>query len=193
MCDIKSIVGSTGGCENNNPPGLRTKLYLCPVAEMTGQPKTEAEIKILASQTPAQGDTMIIGEEFPMSASTGLGYFREFDILTSSGAVTDTLEGEIGGRAFSTSIEFEIAGSNAVKREFANNMRNKPVVAIIAAKNGDRLVVGRYDDPARAETIELATGKAPGDKHGATYKLTAATGNPAMVYKSSLVIDVSPS
>ena len=181
-------------CGQRKLPGTKSKLYLIPKGEIVGWPKTEAAIKIAASQVPEIGDTKILGEAFTLVPDTGKGYFRTFDILMDTGAVKDELEGDLGGQGFKSSIPFTIVGTEAEQLEFADTVvaYSGCLVAVLETRTGTRRVLGEPDLPAVVESIKGGTGQKNGDINGFEYVLKASTGLTAPIYKKGLALNVTP-
>ena len=88
-------------CGVANPAGTEVDLYYTCSCELNAWPKTRWEVVTAASGTPAEGDTMILDEPFSFSgAPSGSGYWRKATIIVDTGAITDAVEGEVGGQGF---------------------------------------------------------------------------------------------
>lgn len=186
MSNLKSL---TNACGTRFTPGTRSKLYLIPKGELTAWPQTEAELG-----GTDQGDTKILGEAFAFNAVSGEGFWREYDILVDTGAVNETLEGEIGGQSIISRVNFFVQGVSAIQKEFADTIVDFAgcLIAMIADKSGNYHVVGNLDDPCFIETIEGGTGTAPGDRVGYAYTLYSNTGQTSMLYDATLGINTTP-
>jgi hypothetical protein len=184
-----NLLGLTNVCGTRFTPGTRSKLYLIPKGELDAWPQTDAELG-----GTDQGDTKILGEAFSFVATSGLGYWREYDILVDTGAVNETLEGEIGGQAIVSRVNFFIMGVAAKQKEFADNILDYAgcLIAMIADKSGNYHVIGDLNDPCFIETIEGGTGTTPGDRVGYAYTLYANTGKTSMLYNSTLGVNTTP-
>jgi hypothetical protein len=175
MCNIAPL---TKNCGANNPPGTRTKLYLAPSGEFNGWPQTAAD-----GGGTDPGDSLILDEPFDFTtAPVGAGYWREVDIVADTGEIRDTLVGEVGGRSWENMFAFFLSGLEAERLEFAKNMANCCIVALLQDRNGVYRVIGRFDDPAFIESIELTTGLKSGDRRGGAYVIKWSSGSPTSVY-----------
>lgn len=193
MADLMSIVNQCGSAA---PPGTKTKLRLAVKGEFTNWPKTVAEIAIAASQTPLAGDTKRLGEAFDFSgASSGKGFWREFDILVDTGDLKAVLEGEVGGQGYKGQIPFTIIGMDAAKLEFADTIVafSGCLIASISGRNNIDYILGNPDVPVVIESAELALGTKNGERSGGNYVLSANTGYTPMTYDgATLGFDITP-
>lgn len=181
----------TRSCGKSIPPGTKTKARFTFTSELTGWPATKE-----AGGGTDQGDSKILNEPFDFAAAgSGLGYWRELDILVDTGAVTDTLEGEIGGQSFVNRMPFFVLGDGAAQREFADQVAANAgcFIWMIQSKSGNHLVLGNPDNPVFVEEIEGGTGTAPGDRVGFQYTLYANTGLTTMLYDAATHgVDLTP-
>ena len=176
MCALVDLLKN---CGIPNAPGTRTSLYLIPEAELTAWPQTAEE---LGGTDP--GDTMILDEPFAFVATVGLGYWRTVSIVVDTGQITDGLVGEIGGRSFDNQFIFFLAGLEAERLEFAKEISNCCFVALLPDRQDIFRVLGRFQDPAFIDAINLDTGLASGDRRGGAYVFRTSSGSPSMIYDS---------
>jgi hypothetical protein len=182
-----SLVKLTRSCGSNIIPGTKAKLYLTTIDELDGWPQTEAE----ANSGTELGDKKKLAEAFTFQTD---GLWREYDILVDTGAVQDTLEGEVGGQAFVTRLPFFIQGDAEQQRELADLIAANSgcMIGLINPKGSSSArVVGDLDNPCFVESIDGGTGTAPGDRVGFQYTIYANTGKTALVYPVSLGISTT--
>jgi len=184
MCDIQTL---TKKCGDPNPPGTRARLLLIPAAELIAWPATRAD-----GGGTELGDTMILDEAWTYTAEVGKGFWREFPIITDTGEIRDSLEGEIGGRSWNNQFLFFIGGLEADRLEFAKEIANCCFVAMIPDRRDIYRVLGRYDDPAYVESVELTTGLTSGDRRGGAYSLSWSSGAPSYIYNDANGINLTP-
>jgi len=187
MASLKNL---TSSCGTNYIPGTKATLYLVPKGELAAWPATEADG---AGTDP--GDTKLIAEAWDFTgAGSGLGYWRQVDILVNTGGVVETLEGEIGGQAMVQRLNFFVHGATETQKEFADDVAayNGCLIAMISDKSGKYHVIGNLDDPCFIEQIEGGTGAAPGDRVGFAYTLYSNAGVTSLVYPSALGINTTP-
>ena len=172
-------------CGTPNPAGTEVDLYYTCSCELAAWPKTRFEVVTAAAGTPVEGDTKILDEPFNFTgAASGLGYWRKATIIVDTGALNDTLEGEIGGQGYKGSIPFSIKGTGAEQLEFADNLAaySGCLVAMLKDRNQNTRVVGTKGIPAAVESAEGTTGLKNGEKNGFDYVLSAATGLTMPIY-----------
>lgn len=183
-----NLVKLTRSCGSNIIPGTKAKLYLTTKDELSAWPQTEAE----ANAGTNLGDKKKLAEAFTFETD---GHWREYDILVDTGAVQDTLEGEVGGQAFVSRIPFFIQGDDEAQRELADLIAANAgcMIGLIEPKGATSArVVGDLDNPCFVESIDGGTGTAPGDRVGFQYTIYANTGKTALVYPVSLGISTTP-
>lgn len=176
--------------KSNRIPGTKAKLYFTFFDEITSWPQTKEQLG-----GSNQGDSKIFGEAWDFTAApTGKGFWREVDILVDTGALNDTLEGEVGGHSIVNRLPFFLEGAEAAQREFFDQMvaNEGCVLWMIGDKNGNYPVLGNKDFPAYLETGEGGTGTVNGDRVGYSFQLFCNTGLTAMLYDVTLGIDLTP-
>lgn len=183
-------------CGTPTPAGTEVDLYYTCSCELASWPGTKYDTVIAASGTPAEGDTKILDEPFDFTgAASGTGYWRKATIVVDSGAINDTLEGEVGGQGFKNSLPFKVKGSNAEQLEFADNMAaySGCLVAMLRDRNDNLRVLGNKGVPAYVESAEGTTGLKNGESNGFDYVLSAGTGKTAPIYDDATHgIDITP-
>lgn len=171
------IVPLTSNCGKNVIAGTEARLYLIPAGELTNHPQTKEE---LGGSNP--GDDMILDQPYTYVATSGLGYWREYTIIVDSGEVVDTLIGEVGFRGWENTLAFQIQGTEVEQLQFARDVANGCLVAMVTDRQGITRVFGKYNDPCFVDAIEIRSGKKPGDVVGGTYLLKNSAGGPALTY-----------
>ena len=188
MADITSL---TRTCGQSIPPGTKLRAYFTLKDELTGWPDTAED-----NGGTDQGDSKILDEAFDFSgAASGKGYWRQLDILVDTGAVRDTLEGEIGGQGYVNRFDFFVLGAGAPQREFADLVASNAgcLIFMVPDKAGNYLVLGNPDNPVFVESAEGGTGAKNGDRVGFQYTLYANTGYTTMLYDATTYgIDTTP-
>lgn len=179
---MAQLANMSSTCGTPNPPGTKSKLRLTVKGELTGWPQTVAALKEAAND-PAdpvlQGDTKRFGENFDFSnASSGRGFWREFDILVDTGNLQFELEGEVGGQGYKSMIPFTIIGTEAEKLEFADTVAaySGCLVASITGRNNVSYIVGNPDIPAVVDTATGASGTKNGERNATDFVVRASTG-----------------
>lgn len=188
MCDLKNL---TLACGQQTPPGTRARLYLAPAEEFTAWPQT---LKQTTPATTVVGAAKIYDDAFAFVTTSGKGFWRSYDILVDSGIVNSNSVGEPGNLSFQNDVAFFLLGTTAERLEFADNVANCCLVAMIQTREDEDnlLVLGRNDDPAKVQEIKITTGAKVGDKNGGAYIIKDSTGKTPYVYPLSLGIDTSP-
>jgi hypothetical protein len=181
----------TRTCGQSIPPGTKLRAYFTLKDELAGWPETKEE-----GGGTAQGDSKILDEPFDFTgAPVGKGFWRQLDILVDTGAVRDTLEGEIGGQGFVNRFDFFVLGAGAPQREFADLVTANAgcLIFMVQDKAGNHLVLGNLDNPVFVESAEGGTGTQNGDRVGFQYTLYSNTGYTTMMYDAATHgIDVTP-
>jgi hypothetical protein len=186
MCKFENLVIECGGM---NPPGLRTKLYFIPAAELVGFPKTKDKM------TPAGtaiGDTVTIGEAFTMVTTAGKGFFRTIDVVVDTAGLMSKTVGEVLSKSFENSLKFFVMGTSVAALEFAECVANSCLVCLVQDREDNFFVIGRNNDPAHVESIEINWGEKQGDRKGSAYEIKSLDGRVPLLYPASLTIDVTP-
>lgn len=180
-------------CGSPLPPGTKSKLYVTLKDELAAWPQTQEAITLDASGTPVKGDKKRLGEAFDFTgAGSGLGFWREYDILVDTGVLRTLLEGEIGGQGYRQRLDFFLLGNGPVENEQADDFLGNSgcMIAMIGLKAGQYAVLGDLDDPVFIETAEGGSG---GDRVGFAYTLYANTGTTPYFYDAdTLGIDTTP-
>lgn len=180
MAEIQSL---TRACGSNVPPGIQLTAWFTLAGELAAWPETREE-----GGGTAQGDSKILDEPFSFTgAPVGKGFWRKLNILTDTGNVRDTLEGEIGGQGFVNRLEFFVLGASAAQREFADLVAANAgcLVFMVKTKSGEHVVIGNKDNPCFVEASEMALGAANGDRVGTSYTLYANTGYTCPIYDAA--------
>lgn len=176
-------------CGESYPAGVKTKMYVAQSCEVDVFPTTIFEdtgvCTSMSDMVTLSGDIT-----FDTAIGSGLGYFREFDIIDKSGRLTDTLVGDTGSKSFDNNVAFELAGTEAEQAGFAKLLANDCLIFIICTKAGSYRVIGSPDLPAKADSIVLDTGGAETDPNKGTYNLKSNTACPSFFYEG--VIDITP-
>lgn len=181
-------------CGSPIPPGTKAKLYITLKDELAAWPDTEEAIKIADLETPVKGDKKRLGEAFDFTgAGSGLGFWREYDLLVDTGQLRTVLEGEIGGSGYRQRLDFFLLGNGPVENEQADDFlaNSGCMIALIGMKASDNYaVLGDLENPVFIETAEGGSG---GDRVGFAYTLYANTGKTPYFYDvSQFAINTTP-
>lgn len=171
-------------CGKKNLAGTEIDLWYTCSCELTGFPRTKAVI----DGTTVPADTKLLDEPFDFSnAPAGEGYWRHTKVVVDTAAITDTLEGEVGGQAYKNGLPFFLAGTDAENLAFADAMAIYSGCLIFMMKDAmeNHRVIGKTGRPASAESIEGTTGLKNGDRRGFAYTMMAGTGLTAPIYNVS--------
>jgi hypothetical protein len=188
MCDFKGLAGD---CGKRNPPGVRAKLYIIPASELTDHPRS---LKEMTPATTTQGATKLLNEAFAYVATSGLGYWREIDILVDTGSTEHATEGEIGNLSIRNSLNFVINGTAEKESELADQLLNCCLVAAIQlrAEPLHYKIFGRYDDPAHIVEISGGSGVKVGDRNALVFKIQDSTGDMPSLYPVATGLELTP-
>lgn len=181
MCTLRNL---TRVCGEPLPPGTKTKLYLIPISEITAFPD------VVGTTDP--GDSKTTSENFTLVTTVGLGFWRTVDIWVDTGAIRNTLEGEIGGQGWRQRVDFFVIGNSAVQLEFADTMlcQSGCLLAIIIDKTGNYHIIGTLEDPVYLEAGEGGSG---GDRVGFQYTLYSNTGKTTIIHDAATYpLDLTP-
>lgn len=183
MCDIQSLAKN---CGQNNPPGTKTKLRFIPAEELL------AHLPFLA--TANAGDSITLDGAWTYVPDTGIGYWRELDITTNTGAIETATVGEMGSLSFENTLNFFVNGFGPAEKEFAQKAANCCLVLAIQdrADAANWHIIGRYDDPAQIQEITGGTGLATGDRRGLAYSVKDMTGTVPEVYPDANGFNLTP-
>jgi len=179
-------------CGTPLPPMTKAKLYITDKDELAAWPDTQFAIDTAALDTPDKGDKKRLGEAFDFTgAGSGLGFWRQYDILVDTGILTIPLEGEIGGQGYRQRLECFMMGLGPVESEQADDFLafSGCMIAMIGLKTGDYVVLGDLENPVFVETGEGTTN----ERVGFAYTFYSNTGlTPSFYDADTLGIDTTP-
>jgi hypothetical protein len=179
MCVISNLTAVPCAA---NPPGIKTTMYIVPVAEITAEPGW--------STGTAEGDYVKTSGNYDFTvAGAGKGYWRSFPILIDTGSYQLEAVGDKGSKQWKETFTFTIQGVNAEQLEFCTRMLNIPSAFLIPDKNSVIHTVGHKDEAAYVDTATGGTGEGPEGSRTIQVTVVAYTARP-MVYGGT--IDTTP-
>jgi hypothetical protein len=177
--NIKSLLRV---CGNTGLPGLQAKLYLIGKDEANAMPTVGSG---------AYGNTKTFTTAWDLVTTTGLGFWREIDILVDSAELQTLIEGNVGSLYIRNKLKFFVEKMGKEQLKFMDDMvaDSGCLLGMIRAKGGPTFVLGDKDNPIFLEPSE---GGATNDQIGMTYNLMCNTGLAPMIYNDGLAIDTTP-
>jgi hypothetical protein len=170
------IQSSIHNCGEKNIPGIKTRIHLICECDVETWPDRLATTGVDDSIT-------LDGNIVPKSGK----FFAEFDIITKTGEVKDTLVGVDGSKSIQQSLDFKKANTVGVA-EWFNKHANMCAIAVVETKNGQKKVMGWQGSPVKIETAEGTTGMGPDTASEWTSQFMAHTGEVALIYVGTLPV-----
>lgn len=169
-------------CGNTGLPGIQAKMWAIGKDEINAMP---------TAGSGAYGNTKTFTTAWDLVTTTGLGYWREIDILVDSAELQTLIEGNVGSLYIRNKLKFFVEKMGKEQLKFMDDMvaDSGCLIVMIRAKGGPTLVLGDKDNPIFLEPSE---GGITNDQVGMTYNLMCNTGLAPMIYNDGLAIDTTP-
>ena len=177
--NIKSLLRV---CGNTGLPGLQAKLYLIGKDEITAMPTVGSG---------AYGNAKTYTTAWDLVTTTGLGFWREIDILVDSGELKALIEGNLGSKFVRNMLDFFVEKMGKEQLQFLDDMvaDSGCLIGMIRAKGAPTFVLGDKDNPL---FLEAGEGGVNNEQVGMKYTLMCNTGKAPMIYNDGLAIDTTP-
>ena len=177
-----NITSLTRVCGNTGLPGLQAKLYLIDKNEIETWPTIGSG---------AYGNAKTLTTEWDLVATTGLGYWREIDILVDSGELRMLVEGNLGSKFIRNFLDFYVEKLGKEQLQFADDIISDSgcLIGMIAAKGTPTFVLGDLSNPL---FLDAGEGGINNEQVGMKYTLMVNTGKSPMIYNAGLAIDTTP-
>jgi hypothetical protein len=106
----------------------------------------------------------------------------EIYTTADTGEVKDTEVGDKDSGSFETNAEFWTPRISDKVLNLKSKFANGGFILFMKDGNGTWRIIGSKDHPAYRVAKEIATGKAPKDRNGATFAFVAASATPAYIF-----------
>ena len=112
--------------------------------------------------------------------------FADIYATADTGEVKDVEVGDKDSGSFVTNAEFWTPRISDKMLNLKSKFANGGFILVMKDGNGTMRIIGSKDHPAYRVPGEIATGKAPKDRNGATFKFEAASATPAFIYTGTV-------
>ncbi|RZK36037.1 MAG: hypothetical protein EOO57_07970 [Hymenobacter sp.] len=160
-----------------NMGGTAGKVYAIPASDVE-------------SITPPAAGTMTVlagGVKFKTGKKCA-----EIYTTADTGEVKDTEVGDKDSGSFETNAEFWTPRISDKVLNLKSKFANGGFILVMKDGNGTMRIIGSKDHPAYRVPKEIATGKAPKDRNGATFAFVAASATPAFIYTGTVADLLTP-
>ena len=181
--DYSSMTWTKG---QQNPPGIRDKVYFIPKRHITGWPTIDTEAET------AQAAVTYVGSFTLAAEKTWL----QLDVNPDKSPVTCEPQGEDDSKTFLNKATFKFPGTHEEAAAFAMKMNNDDMVFLVHLKHPNKYrVIGSELWRTRVSNT-IAIGAAPTDEKGITIEVECSDIAPAPFYDGAIITedgDVNPS